>query len=126
MAYSGVATVTQLSVNDYEITIAETEAKNDSEVTIQLPFLSGRVHRQKCELTAGTGTTVDPLLGEVTNPTTNDLIVENDAGAVQVDNAITGGTTFATSDGALYHRSVPNDATADHTISTVYHISRGW
>ncbi len=86
---------------------------------------SFRVHRQICQITAGSGATVDPILGNATNPSGANVILENDTASATCDNSVTGGLTAYTSNGTLYHRSNVNTG-SDNSCVTVYHVTIGW
>lgn len=133
MAYSATVTLTELDrvagIRRFTLTIAETEAAQTSEkeivlATVGLPPV-GRIHSQLCKLTSGTGTTIDPILGNATSPATAMWKFENPAAAAQVhnqpDSAVKyGGIT------SFFHRAVVNSAVADHVITTTYYVSEGW
>ena len=124
MAYAASVTVTRRG-GEILVTISETEAASTSEASIDLGVQKFRVHRQICQLTSGTGTTVDPILGNATSPSGISVILENDTAAATADNSITGGVTGYVSNGTLYHRSQV-DAGTDNSVSTEYHIVVGW
>jgi hypothetical protein len=124
MAYAAAVTVTRRG-GEIRVTISETEAASTSEATIDLGVQKFRVHRQICQITAGSGSTVDPILGNATAPSGANIILENDTAAATADNAITGGVTGYSSNGTLYHRSQVDSAT-DNTVVSVYHITVGW
>lgn len=124
MAYAASVTVTRRG-GEILVTISETEAASTSEASIDLGVQKFRVHRQICQLTSGTGTTVDPILGNATNPSGISVILENDTAAATADNSVTGGVTGYVSNGTLYHRSQV-DAGSDNSISTQYHLVVGW
>ena len=124
MAYAASVTVTRRG-GEILVTISETEAASASEASIDLGVQKFRVHRQICQLTSGTGTTVDPILGNATSPSGISVILENDTAAATADNSITGGVTGYVSNGTLYHRSQV-DAGTDNSVSTEYHIVVGW
>ena len=124
MAYAASVTVTRRG-GEILVTISETEAASTSEASIDLGVQKFRVHRQICHLTSGTGTTVDPILGNATNPSGISVILENDTAAATADNSVTGGVTGYVSNGTLYHRSQV-DAGTDNSVSTEYHIVVGW
>ena len=124
MAYAASVTVTRRG-GEILVTISETEAASTSEASIDLGVQKFRVFRQICQLTSGTGTTVDPILGNATNPSGINVIRENDTAAATADNSITGGVTGYVSNGTLYHRSQV-DAGTDNSVSTEYHIVVGW
>lgn len=124
MAYAASVTVTRRG-GEILVTISETEAASTSEASIDLGVQKFRVYRQICQLTSGTATTVDPILGNATNPSGINVILENDTAAATADNSITGGVTGYVSNGTLYHRSQV-DAGTDNSVSTQYHIVVGW
>ena len=124
MAYAASVTVTRRG-GEILVTISETEAASTSEASIDLGVQKFRVFRQICQLTSGTGTTVDPILGNATNPSGINVILENDTAAATADNSVTGGVTGYVSNGTLYHRSQV-DAGTDNDVSTQYHIVVGW
>lgn len=124
MAYAAAVTVTRRG-GEIRVTISETEAASTSEATIDLGVQKFRIHRQICQITAGSGSTVDPILGNATAPSGANIILENDTAAATADNAITGGVTGYSSNGTLYHRSQVDSAT-DNTVVSVYHITVGW
>ena len=107
------------------VTITEVEGAAASEATIQLGITKGRILRQLVSKTSGSATTYDPILGIASNPSGNNVVVENDTAAAVIDNSWTGGVPFNTPTGILYHRSVPN-AGSDNTTSVVYYILVGW
>jgi len=123
MAYS--ATITKdYKKGLYTFTIVELEAAATSEYTLTGVPDAGYVISQICTLASGTGTTIDPILGTATAPAGVTLRVANGTAAASVNNIQSGGgvpyrTATANS---LFGRSVPNDATADHSITTVYEI----
>ena len=99
--------------NEILVTITETGAGSGTEETITLGVQKFRVFRQLCQLTSGSGSTVDPIL------------LENDTAAATCDNQVTGGVICYSSSGAIYHKSVPNSG-SDNAISTEYSILVGW
>ena len=106
------------------VVITETSAGASTEATIPIGIKKGRVLRQMCDLTSGSGATVDPILGIDTNPAGNNVIVENGTAGDPIDNVWSGGVSFACQ-GTLYHRSNVNSG-SDNAISTTYHILVGW
>jgi hypothetical protein len=123
MAYNAVVTVTREGETTV-IHISETDAANGDEATITGVPSTGEILRQTCVLTAGTGTTVDPVLATSAGGTGAAIVVSNDVAAATVDTAYpvvayTGGA------GTLYHQSKV-DAGADNSITTVYLVSAGW
>lgn len=132
MAYASTVTVSEMQVSSYagwRVTITETEAAASSEVEIVLADYGlpsfGRVITQMSNLTAGTGTTVDPILGSATNPSTAIWRVENDTAAVRVHNVPATGIAYGDEITSLFHRSNVN-AAADNSITSVYYILKGW
>lgn len=127
MAYAAAITTAIDGVNAI-VTVSETEAATSSEASVQLPFLSGRILKVVSELTAGTGTSVRPVIGTSTDPASSaaDTIVSiAAASAAAAINAVTDPPTpFTSSDGLLYHRARV-DAGADNSITTTYFIQRG-
>jgi len=127
MAYASAVAVAADGVN-VVVTITETDADATAEVAVQLPFLSGRILKVTGALSAGTGTTIRPVIGVVTNPAgiDADTILSIDAASAAASiNAVTDPPPpWATADGILYHRSRV-DAGADNAITTVYYIQRG-
>jgi hypothetical protein len=128
MAYTPTVTITAVGSGDYVVQVSEVEASAASETTIVGLPPKGRVRSQICQLISGTGSTIDPVLGTATNPDASALtrILANGTAAAGVNNQATAPITYYDEDGTLYHRSVVNDATADHTIATLYYISAGW
>ena len=110
---------------EIRVTISESDAASSSEASIDLGVQKFRVHRQISSLTSGTGTTVDPILGNATNPSGANVILENDTAAATADNSITGGTTGYVANGTLYHRSQV-DAGTNNVIVSIYHLTVGW
>ena len=135
MSYSASVTVQTLQYAGdmrglFVVTITETDASNTSETNFEVPK-TFRIFRQLCKLTAGTGTTIDPVVGTVTDPgnasNSAELVYANGTAAVRVNNDINSGQGAAcyASGGKLYHRSVP-DAGSDNSITTIYLIQGGW
>lgn len=127
MAYAASVSIAFDGVNAV-VTVSETEAASASEATIQLPFFAGRIVKVISHLTAGTGTTVNPVIGTATNPAGSEadtVLSIAPASAAAAINAVTDPPPpFLTSDGQLYHRARV-DAAADNSISTIYYIQRG-
>lgn len=130
MAYSSTVTVEPTGTK-YEphpgdlivVEITETEASSSSEAEISLPcsYLKGYLRRQTCVLTAGSGSSVDPILGTATNPSGASVVVENSDAAATVDNVPAQPVPFRITGGTLYHRSNP-DSGSDNSITTRYFI----
>lgn len=130
MAYLATVTVTRLNERDLHVRVAEIDCNSTDEATIASNDLPRqcRVLRQTSTLSAGTGVTVDPILGRLTNPSGLAVIIENGAPAITIDNAPVGGVpayTGGTYPYSLFHRSRPN-AGADNVITTEYLIREGW
>ena len=132
MAYSNTVTVTRIGANMVKAVITETDAAQASEPSaIQMDNRYLSLHRMICSLTAGTGTTVNPVIGSVTDPggAGNEAFVQAEASAAAdpINQAWTGGLRCE-ADSALkfYHRSRVNNAAADHTIRTEYWFTIGW
>jgi len=124
MAYAFTNTVTKMGPGKWELLIEETDAAATSEAAITEGDIPphGVVTRQECQLDSGTGTTVDPVLGVVTNPAGDDVTVANDSAASSVSNLQSGGAPFlCRSASNLFHRSNP-DAGTDNVITTRYTI----
>ncbi len=124
MAYAGAVTVTRQGV-EIVVKIAETEGAAASEAVIPLGVSKGRILRQMVAKTSGSAATYDPILGIASNPSGNDVVVENDTAAATIDNSWTSGVPFEAPTGILYHRSVPNTG-SDNTTAVVYLILVGW
>ena len=124
MAYAATVTVDRRG-REIRVTISESDAASSSEASIDLGVHKFRVHRQISSLTSGTGTTVDPILGNATSPSGANVILENDTAAATTDNSITGGTTGYVANGTLYHRSQV-DAGTNNVIVSIYHLTVGW
>lgn len=135
MAYASTVTVKQQRSGCFILTITETEAAAASEVEIDpddpagdssQPAIpkTGRVLARTCSLTAGTGTTVDPVLGQITNPANSAWRMENNTAAVRTHEVNVTPIPYHLS-GSFFHRSVV-DAAADNSITTVYYIVAGW
>ena len=106
------------------VSISETSASSSTESTITLGVQKFRVLRQICQVTAGTAATVDPVLARTAGGTGINVLMENDTAAATCDNSVTGGIACFSSDGVIYHKSVPN-AGSDNAISTEYAILVG-
>lgn len=125
MAYGFTATLSPIGGSDYLLTVSETDAGAADEWSIVGVPLKGRIIRQTCVLTAGTGTTVDPKLARVSGGSGADIIVENDTAAATVDTVSDPGIPYYDSDGTFYGMSVV-DAGADNSVTTEYLIRGGW
>jgi hypothetical protein len=107
------------------VSITGTSIAAATEATITLGFTKGRIMRQVCVKTAGSGSTVDPIIGTATNPSGATVVMENGTAAASIDNQVTGGVPFYAPGGILYHRSVP-DSASDNSITSEYLILVGW
>ena len=112
------------------VEITETGALTGSEPTaIGLKFARGVLLRATCVLTAGTGPSVDPVLGTVTDPGASanaaSVVYANGTAAATVDYVPSTPIPFHTSTGELFHRSVPSGG-SDNAITTKYFIRVGW
>lgn len=131
MAYAANITITKLSIRDYFVSISETDAQNTSETTIvdsttskTLP-LQGRVLRQVCFFSSGTGSTVDPVLGTATGVAGINIIMENDVASALIDNQPVTGIPYYSETGTLYHKSKVDSGT-NNSVVTHYYIREGW
>lgn len=106
----------------YEFTIVELEASATTEFTLTGVPDYGYVIRSASQLTAGSGSTVDPVLGRATAPAGITLITANDTAAASVDNIQTEGVPYTTlTAGTLFGRSVCGSAT-DNAVTTLIYI----
>lgn len=131
---SATVTVTAVYVGRYEVQIVETNCAPTTVVAITGLPPSGTVIRVQSQLTGGTGTTIDPILGRTSNPGTanqKDVVVVPVAPTELSDVVDKCGeatyhcTTTTGTTGTLWHESRP-DAGSDNAITTVYHIIVGW
>mgnify|MGYP003148604024 FL=1 len=111
--------------NEILVQLTETSVSSSTEETITLGITKGRVLRQTCVKTSGSGSTVDPILTRTSGGTGVNIVMENASAAATVDNQVTGGVPFYTSDGVLYHKSSP-DSASDNAVSSEYLILVGW
>jgi len=111
--------------NEILVQITETSVSSSTEETITLGVTKGRVLRQVSVKTAGSGSTVDPILARTSGGTGANVIVENATAAATVDNQVTGGVPFYTADGVVYHKSAP-DSGSDNSVTSEYLILVGW
>ena len=107
------------------VQITETSVSSSTESTITIGVTKGRILRQVCALTSGSGATVDPVLARTSGGTGANVIVENGTAAATVDNQTNGGVPFYASTGILYHKSVPNTV-SDNAVTSEYLILVGW
>ena len=109
------------------ITFVETGATSTSEWSVSdgmIPSI-GTVKLYKADLTAGTGTTIQPKMGRATAPTvdTQDWIGQISPAAGAINDAAP--LYYAGLTGTIYGRSTPNNAAGDHTIYTEIEIVEG-
>ena len=111
------------------ITINETDTATTSECNFEVPKIF-RILRQTCKLTGGSGSTIDPVVGTVTDPgaaaSSAELVYANGVAAARVNNDINSGQGAAcyAAGGKLYHRSVPDSGT-NNSVTTIYLIQGG-
>lgn len=129
MAYAKTVTVRKYSDSDFEILIDETDCGTTSEAEISDARLPRqfRIYRQTTVLASGSGSTIDPILGRITNPAGIDVLCENGTAAAAVDNvAVTPIPCYtADPDGKLYHRSRPDSGT-NNVVHSAYLIRADW
>mgnify|MGYP003319468350 CR=1 FL=1 len=125
MAYGFTANLTPIGGSDYLLTVTETEAATASEWNVVGVPLKGRILRQMCVLSSGTGTTVDPVLARTSGGTGQNVVVENDTAAATVDTVSDPGIPYYDTDGTFYGKSGV-DAGTDNTIVSEYLIRGGW
>jgi len=104
-----------------QVIITETEAATGSEYSFELPGQGPwEIVLFQATLTAGTGTTIQPKLGKVTAWAANsqNVIATQAASAVSVLDE-TQITFSLTSGQTVFGRSLANDLTADHSITTL-------
>jgi hypothetical protein len=129
MAYNDPVPTVEDKGKEVVITISEEDCGTSNEpAAIPLAFAKGRIIGIRCTKTAGSATTVAPVLGRVTDPGNSsnlkDKITEATA-AASIDIVPDPPINFYASDGVLYHRSVP-DTGSDNDITTEYRILKGW
>ena len=130
MAYASTITVQQAGTGLYVVTISETDASATSEVDIDLTAEGlppvGAVVARRCAVTSGAGSTVQPVLGNASDPeNAASWVFSTDTAAQPVHQQPATGITYGTQISNLYHRSKVNSGT-DNAITTVYHLTRGW
>jgi hypothetical protein len=122
MAYAAVITANTITITGRRyaiVNITETEAAAGSEWSFQLPFRTATLVKYAATLTAGTGTTINPILGRAAAfvAGTQDHISTQNATAAHVHDMTRLGLTVLASQ-LLVGRSTCDDATADHSIDT--------
>lgn len=130
MAYASTITVQEAGTGLYIVKVTETEAAATSEVQINLSAKGlpavGAVIARRCAVTAGSGSTVQPVLGIATDPENGSAwLFSTDTAANPVHQQPAAGITYGTQVSSFFHRSKVNTG-ADNTITTIYHIKRGW
>lgn len=100
------------------VTVSETSNRDTSEVTISGVPKCGTIVAYRAALTAGTGTTVHPRLGNSASfvADSSNEILEANATAATINEV--GSAPYCTTTGTLYLRSTPNSSATDHTITT--------
>ena len=108
------------------VQITQTGADADDDVPIPGLPKFGRIERVTAKLSAGTGTTIDSLIGRAAEFTVTDLdfIWANGTGAAFINEAP--GIPYYSETGELFFRLVPNNATADHAATAEILILDGW
>jgi len=104
-----------------ETTLTSTAAGTNTGPADIMPIHAALV-RQSCALTSGTATTIDPVLGTITNPGSrvDKIIVNNATAAAAINNVPVRSVSYYAADGLIYHRSVTDSATADGAVTTEY------
>ena len=125
MAYSGSAVVTHLGGPDYKVVITETEAGAATEATIEGLPKKGRICAQLATKTAGSATTLAPILVTTSASTAAVETVVQASAAADQGNAFDPPVKYTVDNGTLFHRSVC-DTGSDSSITTVYLIQAGW
>lgn len=105
--------------------IVETGARDTTEVACSGVPAFGTIVSIEATLTAGTGTTINPILGRAAAfaASTQDHIATATTTAAHLHEQ--GSTAYYSSTGVLYVRSRPNNTTTDHAISTEILIVEG-
>jgi len=126
MAYTQSEPVVTRTMNGgryiWRVSFTETEASSTSQWTVSdgsLP-LSGTIILYTATRTAGTGTTIQPEIGRATGWTINtqDHIARQTSAAAHIHDSTGAIYALVTASPALFGRSTPNSAVADHTIYT--------
>lgn len=130
MAYASTITVEQPGTGLYVVTISETEAAAASETEIDLAAQGlpavGSIVARRCAVTSGTATTVQPVLGIATDPENGSAwLFSTDTAANPVHQQPASPISYGSQVSSFFHRSKV-DAGADNSVTTVYHIQRGW
>lgn len=111
----------------WKVTITETSVDTTTEVSVLGVPNVGRIVRQASAKTAGSGSTLDPIVGMSTDPSGVEIAFENGTAAATVNNEPNSGfgASYAVSNNTLYHRSRP-DSGSDNSVTTIYFIRGGW
>ena len=127
MAYTPTIVVTPVGSGDFVVTINEVESGTATEATITGLPIKGEVRFVAAQLVSGTGTTIDPVIGHITNPGASALtkIIENDTAAAGINVVSTKPIPYYDEDGTLFYRSIC-DAGADNVVSVRIYISSSW
>lgn len=108
----------------YHWTVAETLASQTTEFVIAGAPLVGTMTLYQAKLTAGTGTLLNPRIGRSAGFALTDLGAHTSTlTAAVIDDATN--LRYTSTDGKLHVRNYPNNATADHSISTEIEIVAG-
>ena len=130
MAY--VATVTGPTVSvikgraHYRYKVVETGASPTSTFTLPGAPAVGFVSLYRANITAGTGTTINPRLGRTVGfvTTTNDVIGVNSTTAALInDGSVLKYAGLVA--GNIFGRSYPDNAAADHSITSEIEVVEG-
>jgi len=130
MAYASTVTVEQPGTGLYVVTITETEAAATSEVQVNLSAKGlppvGSVVARRCAVTSGSGSTVQPVLGIATDPENGSpWLFSTETAANPVHQQPSAAVTYGSQVASFFHRSKVNTG-SDNSVTTVYHIKRGW
>ncbi len=77
----------------------------------------------KASLTAGTGTTIDPIMGHTATPVATQVILQNGTKGVDIDLQPEGGAAYYLPTGVLYGQAIC-DAAADNVTAWEILIER--
>lgn len=102
----------------YLVRIEETGSRDTTEVACTGVPAWGTIVLYHATLTAGTGTTIHPLIGTAASFTATglDYVAAATATAAVINEQ--GATAYYSATGKLYIRSAPNSTVTDHAIST--------
>ena len=128
MAYAAAVTVTEKTISGrrYKLfTIAETEAAATSEFELTSVFPMGQILVYRATLTAGTGTTINPIIGSAAAFTAATQAEHGTLSTTAAHVNEQDPLIYSSTDGGIFIRSTANDATADHSISTLILIGEG-